>query len=51
MSVPADERMDGTVLSAVESVGERSYPEYSRRATTTDDEAVEDRLSNLGYIE
>ena len=51
MGVPADERMDGTVLSAVESVGERSYPEYSRRATTTDDEAVEDRLSNLGYIE
>lgn len=51
MSVPADERMDGTVLSAVGSVGERSYPEYSRRATATDDEAVEDRLSNLGYIE
>ncbi|NHN49808.1 phosphodiesterase [Halostella sp. JP-L12] len=51
MGVPADERMDGTVLPAVESAGERSYPEYSRRSTATDDEAVEDRLSNLGYIE
>ena len=51
MGVPADERMDGTALPAVESAGERSYPEYSRRATATDDEAVQDRLSNLGYIE
>ncbi len=51
MGVAADERMDGTVLPAVESSGERSYPEYDRQRSTTDEGGVEDRLANLGYIE
>ena len=51
MDVPAAERMDGTVLPAVDPVGVRSYPDYDRRTAATEDGAVEDRLANLGYIE
>jgi len=51
MGLPAAERMDGSVLPAVDSVGVRSYPDYDRRTATTEDGAVEDRLANLGYIE
>jgi predicted AlkP superfamily phosphohydrolase/phosphomutase len=51
MGVPADERMDGTVLPAVGSAGERDYPEYDSQRSSTDEGDVEDRLANLGYIE
>jgi predicted AlkP superfamily phosphohydrolase/phosphomutase len=51
MGVPADERMDGTVLPAVRSAGERDYPEYDSQRAATDEGDVEDRLANLGYIE
>ncbi|WP_135822791.1 alkaline phosphatase family protein [Halostella litorea] len=51
MGVPAAERMDGTVLPAVDPVGERRYPDYDRHSAATADGDVEDRLANLGYIE
>jgi hypothetical protein len=51
MGVPADERMDGTVLPAVGSAGEQDYPEYDSQRSATDEGDVEDRLANLGYIE
>ena len=52
LGVSADERMDGEALPIVEPAGERSYPEYEPGATReTDDDAVERRLSQLGYLE
>ena len=52
LGVPADERMDGEPLPIVEPAGERPYPEYESGATQeTDDDAVERRLSQLGYLE
>ena len=52
LGVPADERMDGEPLPIVEPAGERPYPEYEPGATReTDDDAVERRLSQLGYLE
>jgi len=46
------ERMDGDVLSIVESAGTEAYsvPDRAERVAT-DDSGVEDRLSDLGYIE
>jgi predicted AlkP superfamily phosphohydrolase/phosphomutase len=50
--VPADERMDGGCLPVVESAGRRAYPDPQRAAPAeTDDAAVEQRLSDLGYLE
>ncbi|MFC3960261.1 alkaline phosphatase family protein [Halovivax cerinus] len=50
--VPADERMDGTVLPCVPHAGERSYPRFENdESAKTDDDAVEQRLADLGYIE
>jgi predicted AlkP superfamily phosphohydrolase/phosphomutase len=50
--LPADERMDGEALDFVDSAGETSYPEFDPRETVaTDDEVVERRLSNLGYVD
>ena len=49
---PASDRMDGSVLPPVESTGRESYPALDageRRAT--DDDAVEARLADLGYLE
>jgi hypothetical protein len=44
--------MDGSVLPAVEPVGTERYPEYEAgEQTETDDEAVEARLADLGYLE
>jgi predicted AlkP superfamily phosphohydrolase/phosphomutase len=44
--------MDGDVLAPVEPAGEREYPAVAdRERTTTDDRAVEARLSELGYLE
>ena len=52
LRVPADERMDGEALQIVEPAGERPYPEYEPGITQeTDDDAVERRLSQLGYLE
>ena len=46
------EHMDGDVLSIVESVGKRSYPELDEREReATDERAVEERLSDLGYLQ
>lgn len=50
--IPADVEMDGQTLPIIESVGDRSYPLFEpddRR--TTNDQTVEDRLADLGYIE
>lgn len=50
--VPADRRMDGTVLRIVEGAGRQEYPDPQRTTrTTTDDATVEHRLTDLGYIE
>ncbi|GAA0230273.1 alkaline phosphatase family protein [Haladaptatus pallidirubidus] len=52
LGVPASDRMDGRVLPVVESVGEQSYPAYDAGETVeTDDERVEARLADLGYLE
>ncbi|EMA50422.1 MULTISPECIES: alkaline phosphatase family protein [Halococcus] len=45
------EHMDGDVLALVESMGERAYPELDERdREATDERAVEQRLSDLGYL-
>ena len=52
MGVPAADRMDGSVLPAVESVGTESYPAFDAgEQETTDDGNVEARLADLGYLE
>ncbi|RDI69713.1 alkaline phosphatase family protein [Halopelagius longus] len=50
--LPADVRMDGDPLDAVEAAGETEYPDFDSRETVeTDDDAVEKRLSDLGYLD
>ncbi len=50
--LPVGARMDGTPLSAVESTGTRSYPQFDDDAISTgDDGDIERRLSNLGYLD
>ncbi|WP_256687761.1 alkaline phosphatase family protein [Halococcus qingdaonensis] len=52
LGLPRGDHMDGEVLDIVESTGERTYPEYDGQAReTTNEQAVEDRLSDLGYME
>lgn len=52
LGVEKSDRMDGEVLSIVEEVGGRTYPEYeSNERRTTTDTTVADRLSDLGYLE
>jgi len=52
LGVPAGDRMDGSVLPAVEPVGTEPYPEFDPDAqVATDDGDVEARLADLGYIE
>jgi predicted AlkP superfamily phosphohydrolase/phosphomutase len=52
MGVPRDVRMDGEVLPAVDDAGERAYPEYDPATVhATDDEEVERRLADLGYLD
>ncbi|RJT02643.1 alkaline phosphatase family protein [Halococcus sp. IIIV-5B] len=49
---PRGEHMDGKVLPVVDPVGERTYPEAEPRTReSTDERAVEARLSDLGYLE
>lgn len=50
--LPVGERMDGTVLPVVEATDRGTYDPFSPdRAVATDDGAVEDRLSDLGYLD
>ena len=52
LGVPAAGRMDGRTLPPVRSAGERTYDDLAREErTVTTDEAVEDRLADLGYLE
>ncbi|MEY7849695.1 alkaline phosphatase family protein [Natrarchaeobius sp. A-rgal3] len=49
--VPVDTDFDGETLSIVEGSAEAEYPAYEATpVTATDDRAVEDRLSDLGYL-
>ncbi|ELY87150.1 alkaline phosphatase family protein [Natrinema altunense] len=49
--VPIDAAMDGAPLPVVDRTAERSYPAYDPEPiTATDDETVENRLSDLGYL-
>jgi len=52
MGLPAGDRMDGEVLPAVESVGTERYPAFDAgEQERTDDDEVEARLADLGYLE
>ncbi|TMT86924.1 phosphodiesterase [Haloterrigena sp. H1] len=49
--VPIDAAMDGDPLPVIEGGTEQPYPAYDPEPiTATDDGAVEDRLSDLGYL-
>ncbi len=49
--VPIDAEMDGTTLPVIEDGTEAEYPDYEAGPiSATDDGAVEDRLSDLGYL-
>jgi len=51
LDVPWDERMDGSPLPFVTATNSRAYPDFEPRDTTsTEDETVEKRLADLGYI-
>jgi predicted AlkP superfamily phosphohydrolase/phosphomutase len=52
IGIPYSDRMDGRVLPVVEERGSTTYPEYAGSETIeADDQQVEDRLSDLGYLE
>lgn len=52
MGLPASDRMDGRPLAPVDDPGEQAYPAADPQATdVSPDEAVEDRLANLGYLD
>lgn len=51
MDVPVDKCMDGHILPIVNDVGKQSYPDFEKARKTTDSDAVESRLSDLGYLE
>lgn len=66
LGVPVSDRMDGSALPVIEETDQTEYPPYADRADVTDDtaaadsddtadvapdDAVTDRLSNLGYLE
>ncbi|KYH25606.1 type I phosphodiesterase / nucleotide pyrophosphatase [Halalkalicoccus paucihalophilus] len=51
LGVPRDDRMDGRVLPMVEAVGTERYADIGGDRRRTDSQAVEDRLSQLGYLE
>ncbi|OVE86001.1 alkaline phosphatase family protein [Natronolimnobius baerhuensis] len=49
--VPIDAEMDGETLPIIDAGAEAEYPAYEPEPiTATDDRAVEDRLSDLGYL-
>jgi len=50
--LPVGTRMDGSPLSAVEPTEQKKYPQINvEEITTADDTTIEDRLSNLGYLD
>ena len=49
--VPASDRMDGLVLPVADRAGIEEYPAYEGGDVETDDEDVEKRLEDLGYLE
>ncbi|MDG5776847.1 alkaline phosphatase family protein [Haloarculaceae archaeon H-GB1-1] len=51
LGVPASDRMDGDPLPFVTSSGVDTYAEATDSTTGTSDEAVEERLADLGYLE
>jgi hypothetical protein len=52
LGVPQSDRMDGSALPVVEPVGNHYYPRPERRTDlSTDDDRLEARLSDLGYLE
>jgi predicted AlkP superfamily phosphohydrolase/phosphomutase len=52
LGLPPDAEMDGDALPVVDAPDPRSYPEYEAAAQeSTEDEAVAERLSDLGYLE
>ncbi len=52
LGIPMDERMDGESLSCVEPVGATTLSRFNGSpSVTTDDERIEDRLTDLGYLE
>lgn len=53
LDVPLSERFDGRALPVVPESEEQSYPEYTETTTaeTVAGEKVEERLTDLGYIE
>ncbi len=52
LDVPFDERMDGSPLPCVDDVGSQEYPRLDADdSIETADEAVEERLADLGYLE
>ncbi|ELY49415.1 alkaline phosphatase family protein [Natronorubrum sulfidifaciens] len=49
--IPVDTEMDGTTLPVIDGETEASYPAYEPDPIrATDETAVEDRLSDLGYL-
>ncbi|WP_254861834.1 alkaline phosphatase family protein [Halovivax gelatinilyticus] len=52
LGIPADERMDGTVLPCVHPIATTAYPRFeSDRDESTANDRVERRLADLGYLE
>jgi len=52
LGVPASERMDGRTLPFVDAVGTERYPDFDGGpAAETTDRDVEQRLSDMGYLE
>lgn len=52
LGIDPESRMDGTTLSVVESLAATEYSEYDPQTQqATEDSAVAERLSDLGYLE
>ncbi len=49
--VPVSDRMDGDVLPIVDATTEMSYDQFDSRSVGTDSDSVEERLSDLGYLQ
>jgi predicted AlkP superfamily phosphohydrolase/phosphomutase len=52
LGIPVSDRMDGRVLPFVESTERTAYPEFDADdIVETDDQRIEERLGDLGYLE
>ncbi len=49
--LPVSDRMDGSVLDILEPTTREPYPSFESTSVKTDSKAVEERLSNLGYLQ